>query len=396
MLTDEFIWPTDGMDFWKITNEQYHVTISWNKQHYENYRKLSYQYFQCGFETLCEIVRNLNNNSKTDMWFLASIYLLRQSIELGLKSIICRAFFKSNKQIQVTFENCKHNLHLLIETIKNTSEINYINSIESSWLVDYLYSLEQIDRNSEVFRFPFNEKFLEKYRDSYLDIIGIGNNILQAFCLVKKIIEKGKVKEGEEFDNKLSTDFILLTENGIGNCYLWQPITDDGFYVKINGFRYVAEFLFNSNSISNPDKCLPLLFVLRNTLELCLKRLLYCKVDIKAPNPKMFSKRKSHDLMELWKAINPILIQYTSSSDIHLITVIEKNLQFLNSIDRQGFAFRYPTTYSLQYVLNNAHIDIKNVFEYMISLINFFESCDMMLDSIADYQFEMKSYFEEY
>ena len=100
--------------------------------------------------------------------------------------------------------------------------------------------------------------------------------------------------------------------------------------------------------------------------------------------------------MELWKAINPILIQYTSSSDIHLITVIEKNLQFLNSIDRQGFAFRYPTTYSLQYVFNNAHIDIKNVFEYMISLINFFESCDTMLDSIADYQFEMKSYFEEY
>ena len=44
----------------------------------------------------------------------------------------------------------------------------------------------------------------------------------------------------------------------------------------------------------------------------------------------------------------------------------------------------------------NAHIDIKNVFEYMISLINFFESCDTMLDSIADYQFEMKSYFEEY
>ena len=56
---------------------------------------------------------------------------------------------------------------------------------ETEWLTTYLDSLEEVDKKSDMFRFPFEDDFLSKYRDKFLDNVDVANNLLQAFALVK-------------------------------------------------------------------------------------------------------------------------------------------------------------------------------------------------------------------
>ena len=75
------------MDFWEIENS---VEIKWSHNCFEDYKKLSLDFYECGYKTFEEVIDSGHDNVKSDMWFLAGIFLLRQSIELGLKALICR------------------------------------------------------------------------------------------------------------------------------------------------------------------------------------------------------------------------------------------------------------------------------------------------------------------
>lgn len=91
---------------------------------------------------------------------------------------------------------------------------------KKSWLSKYCDSLEEVDRNSDVFRFPFDDKFLLKYRNKFLGNVEVANNLLQAFFLVKKCLEMGVITEEEKFDNTLNPEFFIFASDGRRNCYL--------------------------------------------------------------------------------------------------------------------------------------------------------------------------------
>lgn len=134
----------------------------------------------------------------------------------------------------------------------------------------------------------------------------------------------------------------------------------------------------------------------RNTIELCLKRLFYSRVDNDIPLKVFNSKRKSHHIKkDLWKNVKPVIQKYAddSADDLTTIDIVEDLLDEINSLDKNGDNFRYPTSYSLEYRFDNKELDISNVYAYFKAIINFLDGCDSMLDAIADYQSEIK---EEY
>lgn len=45
---------------------------------------------------------------------------------------------------------------------------------------------EEVDKKSDMFRLPFEDDFLSKYRDKILKNIDTANNMLQVFSLIKK------------------------------------------------------------------------------------------------------------------------------------------------------------------------------------------------------------------
>lgn len=269
---------------------------------------------------------------------------------------------------------------------------------EIQWLTLYLDSLELVDKKSDMFRFPFEDSFLAQFKDKFLDNLVVANNMLQAFALIKKCLEEGVIEKEDEFNSSFKPEFFSFASNGFGNCYLWQDLSDDGlFYVKVTGYISVADYIFRNKKINVNDKLYPLLFMLRNTLELCLKRFFYIRVDNGIPKHIFFSKRKSHLIKkDLWKNVKPVLENYASGQKeyIKVINIVEKQLDAISSIDKNGDTFRYPTSYSFQYKFNNVTIDLKNVYEYFCAIINFLDNCDLMLNEIVECQDEMRAEYE--
>lgn len=398
MEAGRWIWPEENQNLWDIKNQEYVVEIRWSKNPFIDYKKLANEYSHCGYLLFDEVIESGHNNVKADMWFLTGIFLMRQSLELGLKALICRVCNKKH-DIQIIFEECCHDLSKLFSRYIAKNE-DYLSNDEKQWLIKYLISIEEADEKSDMFRFPFEDEFLTQYRNKFLDNVAVANNMVQAFSVIKKCIDCGIYDSDSEFEVDWEPNFLILASHGIGNCYLWEPISDNGFHTKITGYTQAADFIYyNCDNIKLAEKLYPLIFLLRNAIELCLKRLFYANVDNGVPRHIFFSKRRSHLLKkDLWKNVRPMIQHYATESneDLKFIDIVETEILELDALDKNGDCFRYPTSYSLEYRYNGKKVDVKNVFEYMRAIINFLEGCDSMLDAISDYESEMHSYYNDY
>lgn len=391
-------WPQSGQSLFDIRNPTYSVHIKWQRNYFEDYRNLTFEYAKCGVAVLTEVINSGHDNIKSDAWFLSGVYLLRQTLELGLKSLICR-IAPNTPFIQKTFESCQHDLEQLFQ-IYSTGKETYLSPDEQVWLSAYLTSLELIDKKSDMFRFPFDDNFLSQYRDKFLDNVAVANNLIQAIDLIEKCLSCGQTSPDADFDAKLPPTFFVFATHGFGNCYLWQPISNEGFFVKIQGYNDVAQFLFEQcSSISLKEKTFPLLFLLRNSVELGLKQLFYTRTEHGLCRKVFFSKRNSHKIgKDLWPSVRPIIEHYAASSgeDISILSTVESYILEIEKLDKNGDAFRYPTSYSLEYRLNEKTLDILNVYNFMLGIISFLNGCNAMLENIADFESDMRSDYGYY
>jgi hypothetical protein len=398
MNSTRWVWPKDNQSLWNIKNQEYIVEIKWSKKPFEDYMRLAKEYAQFGYLIFKEVIESGHDNVKSDMWFLPGIYCMRQSMELGLKALICRVCDRK-PDIQGAFEDCCHDLSELFSWYDAKNE-DYLLEEEKQWLIKYLASIEEVDEKSDMFRFPFEDEFLAQYRNKFLNNVTVANNMVQAFTIISKCLNCGVYDTNSELDVNWEPQFLILASHGIGNCYLWEPISDNGFHSKVTGYTAVAEFIYyECDNITLEEKLYPLLFLLRNSIELCLKRLFYSNVDNGISKHIFFSKRRSHLLKkDLWKYVRPMILNYTNESneDLKDIDVVETMISELDALDKKGDCFRYPTSYSLEYRNNGKILDLENVFKYMKAVINFLEGCDSMLDSISDYESEMNSCYDEY
>lgn len=382
--------PEKEHSFLALRYPEYEVAIQWSKKPFEDYKSLAFDYACCGYVLLKEILNEQSDNVKQDCWFFAAIYLTRHSLELGLKALHCRVQ-PSKRNVQKIFEECGHNLTSLFDAYVAGQE-PYLTLDEQEWLAAFLTSLESVDPKSDTFRFPFNAAFLNQFRNKFLNNFGVVQNMFQAVALIEKCLNCGVDDAKSKFDDRLVPQFFVFEQHGIGNCYLWQPWGDPGFYAKLAGYLGSVDYLFyRCDSIPLKSRMFPILFLLRNALELSIKQLFFARVEYFA---SCRARHKSHRLFrDLWKNVKPFLSRYAqdTSQDLSYLEIVEKNLREVAQIDPNGDAFRYPTSYSLEYLIDNVTIDLKNAYEHMLSLINFFEGCDSMLCNVAQYEAEIRS-----
>jgi len=392
------LWPKAGHSFYDIKNVNYLVQINWSEVYECDYLKLAFDFFQCAHNVCKNVVDSRGNIVKSDMWFLPCVYMFRQAIELGLKALICRTS-KRKSDIMNCFQVCQHNLKALFDSYMASGE-NYLSSEELNWLTLYLIDLEIIDERSDLFRFPFEDDFLLQYRDRFLDIVDMGNNLLQCFSLVFKCIDKGVSSTIIKFDKERDPRFLQFASHGLGNCHLWESLTGDGFHKQIVGYSDVAEFLmFECNDISNESKAYPLIFLLRNSIELGLKRMFHKSISFSVPRHIFMSKRNSHLLYkDLWKNAKPMIEHYANEigQDLEIIYIVEEHIKELSNIDKKGDIFRYPTNKSLEYKLNKKDIDLLNVYKFMQSIFNFLNSCYCVFSEVEEYEALMKAEMAKY
>jgi len=80
------------------------------------------EYSQYGELVFKEVIVSSHDNRKSDTWFLTGIFLMRQSLELWLKALICR-ICNRKLDIQKNFEDSCHNLLKLFLSYNQRNEI---------------------------------------------------------------------------------------------------------------------------------------------------------------------------------------------------------------------------------------------------------------------------------
>ncbi len=378
----KLIYPDINMKFYNISNEKYFVEVKWTRNLFEDYKKLAINFYRSGILIFEEIIKDDNNYIRTDTWFLTCIFLLRQSIELALKSIIIRENIKKKNIIQDEFLKDKHCVDMLFNFCKDKEK--YLEPEEIMWIKAYLIDLNKIDSKSDIFRYPFPNDFMEKYGDMFLNNRDIIKNMNQAYQIIMKYIDYGIQDPEYKFSSKLKPEFLIEAQHGIGNCAIYQSKSDKGFYSKINGYSETAEFILKNEEITNEEKTYPLLFALRNTIELSLKRIINKQSGFLIDRKKFFRIRNSHKLKkDLWKNIYPILEEEAIRRlwDRKDLDIVNSMISCIDNLDNNGDMFRYPTSYSLEYRFDERELDLLNVFEYMVAIITFLDGCDSMLDN---------------
>lgn len=383
----EMYWIEDNTSFYDICSHS--NVIHWKGKYSDDLYDLSCYYFKFAYDVVDNIINNYDDNIKCDMWFLPAAFMFRQSMELLMKALLAK---KIKKNFHGLLTEYKHDLEGMFKCYTNISKDWEITMQERRWLCDYLHNLEIVDKMSTLFRYPFKDEFLNQYNNDFLDICDMGNAFLNAYTILKKEYTGIEDKDIIEINTSMNTSFLIFANHGIGNCQIYEFPWGDGFHKQIIGYRDVSEFIWKSDHTSD-IKLFPMMFLLRNAIELALKRLLFVKVEQRVDDKKVRKTKNSHDLKELWEAVYPMLEYYSKgrNEDLKCLRLAEKYILELYYIDKKGDAFKYPFNYNLQYRFNDLELDIDNIYKWLTGIFNFLDSCSYMLDDVADYEAEIYS-----
>lgn len=403
----DYEWIEKGKNIYDIVDEEFKITIKWSGKPSVDYLELSRQYAQAGYISLKEVIEvPHNNNIKYDMWFLPGVYMMRQAIELIIKAGIAISG-ATKKELETIFLEHKHNVKTLYDVCKLKYNIIGLKVSEQIWLEEYLDSIEVIDSNSDLFRYPFRDDFMQQYGNQSLDVLHMGNRLLYCYSTLNKLI-LNEWYDNDVLDLGEEPQFLCLTNLNYSNCYLWDSPWSDGFHKQIIGYSEVAGFLFDRFNLSKEASLFyPIVFLMRNAVEIALKRLLHIRTEINVDKHIKRMKCNSHLLCkDLWNSVKPVIIHYSreDNQDEETIVIAEDYITSLNKLDKNGDKFRYPCSYSCEYKFNNINIDVKNFYTYMLAIFHFIDSCDTWLDNIreiendmrSEWESEMRSYMDDY
>lgn len=403
MVQSDRYWLIDGSDFYDVVNQESAFCMPWKYNLYEDFICLSESYYSCAHTILSKIVNSSHDNEKCDMWFLPGMYMYRQAIELLCKSLIIPQINNKN-QLTAIFVQYKHNLKGLLEEYIRIvcREKLPLNEDEIEWLAEYISNLETVDKESDLFRYPFKDDFMNLYANDFLDIVDMANGVEQCYSILFKCLDSSHdpMKYASEIDCSISTDFLHFATHGFGNCQLYESPWGDGFYKQVVGYSEAAEYIFSQDNKSNGQKLLfPIAFLLRNAIELSLKRLLFIRNDFRVSDHIKSTKKNSHLLYrDLWKHIKPIIEHYAkdNNEDLLQIDIAEDYIKKLSVIDKNGDVFRYPVNYGLQYRFVGKILDFEHIYGWMQGIFNFLDGCNDMISAIYDFECEMRSDYFDY
>lgn len=384
-----FKWIKDNLSF--NDKDSNKVTINWGKEPFEDLKRLSREYFDCANDVTNHIQNNPNDNEKCDFWFLPVLYMFRHSLELMLKAILYKEI-KTKLILQEIFLEAKHNLSALYTKYKlNATDIR-INKNENKWIEDYFKDIENIDRNSDLFRYPFGRSFIEAYGNNFLDISKISENFLLAYAILNKCDNGKGNEEIYHINTERKSNFIYLAHNMRGNCFIWNSRIKPKFHSHFRGYSSVASFLFSRRDIEDDGiRIYPIAFLLRNAIELGLKRLLDSNTVVQVSDHKRNKIKNSHLLYkDLWKNVKDMLFYYAeqTNEDIDTLYQLEKHIIELSKLDKNGDVFRYPFSFSFEYKFDKKYKVVEHIYKLMLNMCYLIEGCHYMLETIYEYECE--------
>jgi hypothetical protein len=182
-------------------------------------------------------------------------------------------------------------------------------------------------------------------------------------------------------------DFSMI---GWGDASHQYVLYMDGY--KTAADELVQRLLTSETAGRLDTHIFPVLFLYRQFIELELKWifLVYSDAEVSAKK-ELLRGGKSHDLIDLWKKAEPIILEGATLQED--VTIVEDYIRQFHELDKGSFSFRYPINKNLEQILDNQRrINLPNLRQRMDELYHFFNGIDVMLSNIRDYRQDMEEY----
>lgn len=391
-------WIRDDADFKYIDkNNENNILVVNTDNLVDEFYKYSKQFLETG-NIVIEYMLETNSNGIKDMWFLPLIYLYRQAIELILKANVFKYTANENEQkeyLKLVGHNLSYSLEVLQIKDGNLAEIQNADAI--NWVKNFLDDITDIDKESDVFRYPFSnsgKKYFEDTKRTNLKYIKVNFNT--AYEVLKDLYKNVDISNVKytAYNPKLFIDigeYRHLSVVGWGNSF-----SKFDFYPYINGYTesasYIRKFIIKNNS---EELFLPMCYLFRNAVELSLKRILIEDTGIEYDKVMKIVRRKKHSVLGLWNSIKSTIEECSPSKEDTTIEDAEKYIQILQNFDSSSSKFRYPVDKDMRFHFGESiTLDIDNVAKCFNELLNFLDGVNSMLSELREWESEMNSYYD--
>lgn len=335
--------------------------------------------------------------AKLDLWYFAMVYLYRQSLELLLKANIFQAVTNDADRKDIIGE-IRHDLKQAFEKLIEVKSLTIDCNENAKWLMDYLSDISRIDRESDMFRYPFGNNLKALFEQQVnISLVATHDNMNKAFNIIKDIYDTGALSEliYEAYEPQL----IIEGGNYYQQSVVGYKYSRHAFYPYYSSYEEVGKFLKDIiTTKTKPNLFMPMCYLYRNAIELGLKRLIV--EDSHKENSKALKiiRKKKHSILGLWNSVAEEIKEYANAPDDD--TTLEdtyRYIQTFHNFDQSSDLFRYPCNKDMvSYFLEVKKLDIENVSSCFEELCNFLDAVDSRLSEIKDYEAEMASYYDYY
>ena len=328
--------------------------ITVGKEPIECFDTFIQQYLNALIELTCFAADNYELYDTIHKISPSLLYLSRHIHELLLKRLVLEKCEK--KVCNEIFKNAKHSLKTCFDAISfNVNDKNLISELSI-----YYTKIDAVDLSSDLFRYPYNEDFLNKYQNQSINSIEM---ILCSLYLFYKFAAYFDLPYVDDDYKKLDDIYAFHKDEYFidGNWskisyHIWSSNCqlDEPDYFAITESYVLSSRILSKLNLDNT--ILPILYLYRHSIELSAKEIAITPDDylIEEINKDCQKIKKYLYGHELKKKLEPNtheileILAKDNNWDLNVLNAIEKYIVDLDTEDRYGDKFRYPVNKNLE------------------------------------------------
>ena len=177
----DFKWIRSNMDLYHIGENCTHIiAISNSGNLAADFYKYGCSFYDAAEQVihyLCNEAAEKHDIAKLDLWYFATVYLYRQSLELLLKANIFQTVMNGSDRKKLVGK-IRHNLRQSFEQLIALRNLSIDENENGKWFMAYLSDISRLDEESDMFRYPFGSKFKTLFKkQTHISLVATHNNM---------------------------------------------------------------------------------------------------------------------------------------------------------------------------------------------------------------------------
>ena len=389
-------WPEPNMDFYKKATDPFNEIEVQNSGVLEDdFFRYANNFYEAALVIINKLIGSESKHTgiaQLDLWYFALIYLYRQSLELMLKANIFD-LVKGEQDRKDILSIVRHDVGAAFDKLIEVTGIDISNNDNAKWLQQFLNDISKIDRESDMFRYPFGSNLRVLFeRQTQISLIATYCNFGRAFDILKQFYNT-KQFTTEKYEKEYEPKLIVEGGEYYQSSVVGYKYHSRSFHPYYTSYEECANYLAEVIKDEFKDHLfMPMCYLYRNAIELGLKRIIIeDSSTIDTEKALKICKKKKHSILGLYNSIKPELDAHDNGTDTTLVDV-DKYINSFHNIDTTSDKFRYPCDNDLNtHFKDKTELDIDNVASCFEGLINFLDGVSHMLSVEKEIKAEMEA-----